>query len=171
VGPVKYLKIRNVQDVGVLSWATYELLQSLYRSPKMKQLLSIPKEIQSKSCAQKSEPRTVLCTDTHQQCIAICSRKTSCWYCTYSGTGEQEGVSTVQARSIQKILMTCTGERHHRTGMSQGADIEMYCPHVITDQILIACKKKSTQRKAAMSLSFGFSLSAYFQGTESPETL
>lgn len=38
--------------------------------------------------------------------------------------------------------MTCTWECHDWTGMFQGTDIEMYCPHVITDQILIACKKK-----------------------------
>lgn len=97
---MKCLKIRNVQGFGVLPWAICKLLEFLYRSLKTKQLLTIPREIQSKFCSEKSEPRTVLCTDTCQECIVICSKKVSGWYCTYSGTGEQEGINTVQAMTI-----------------------------------------------------------------------
>lgn len=71
--------------------------------------------------------------------------------------------------SIQKILMTCARECHDGTGMFQGTDIEMYCPHVITDQILVACKEICTQRKAAISLSAAFDLSAGSQETKSQE--
>lgn len=42
--------------------------------------------------------------------------------------------------------MTGTGEPHDGTGMVQGTDVEMYCPHVITDQEVIACKEKINQR-------------------------
>lgn len=68
--------------------------------------------------------------------------------------------------SIQKILMTCARECHDGTGMFQGTDIEMYCPHVITDQILVACREICTQRKAAISLSAAFDLSAGSQETK-----
>lgn len=113
-------------------------------SLKMKQLFTIPRGIPSKPCSEKSESCAAVCTDTRQECIVPCSVKASCWYCTYSGTGEQEGIITVQAAAIQKILMTGARECHDRTGVFQGTDIEMHCPHVITDQILVACKKKVT---------------------------
>lgn len=63
--------------------------------------------------------------------------------------------------------MTCTGEAHDGTGMAQGTDVEMHCPHVITDQVVIACKEKINQRKAAMSLPVSFRLFAHSQGTGS----
>lgn len=53
--------------------------------------------------------------------------------------------------------------------MFQGTDIEMYCPHVITDQILVACRNKRMQRKAAVSFSASFDLSAASYGTKSQE--
>lgn len=99
-GPYETFKDSNVQDVGVVPWAIYVLLKPLYRSLKTEQLLTVSKEIQSNSCWDKSEPRTVLCTDTHRECIAICSRKVSCWYHTYSGTGEQEGSNTVHTMTV-----------------------------------------------------------------------
>lgn len=140
---MKRLKIRNVQDTAVLPQTIHELLASP-RKPENETAFRYPQRDPSKPCSEKSESCAAVCTDTHQECIIPCSVKASCWYCTYSGTGEQEGIITVQAVAIQKILMTGARERHDGTGVFQGTDIEMHCPHVITDQILVACKKKVT---------------------------
>lgn len=50
--------------------------------------------------------------------------------------------------------MTCTGEPHDGTGIVQGTDVEMYCPHVITDQEVIACKEKDQLDKSGHEPSF-----------------
>lgn len=47
--------------------------------------------------------------------------------------------------------MACTGEPHDGTGMVQGTDVEMYCPHVITDQEVISCKEKNQPEKMLAS--------------------
>lgn len=52
-------------------------------------------------------------------------------------TGEQERVKAVQTVSCKEGLVAGTGKGHQWASVLQGTDIEMYSPHVITDQVIV----------------------------------
>jgi len=56
-----------------------------------------------------------------------------------SWTGKQKRVKTIQTLSSKKGLVVDTGKGHEWTGILQGTDVEVHSPHVITDQVTVAC--------------------------------
>lgn len=67
---------------------------------------------------------------------------------TNSWTGKQKRVKTIQTLSSKKGLVVNTGKGHERTGVLQGADVEVHSPHVITDQVTVACMGQKNTTKA-----------------------
>lgn len=58
-------------------------------------------------------------------------------------TGKQKRVKTIQTMSSKESLVAGTGKGHQRTGILQGADVKVHSPHVITDQITVACMNEA----------------------------
>ena len=54
-------------------------------------------------------------------------------------TGKQKRIETIQTVSSKEGLVAGTRKGHQRTGILQGTDVEVHSPHVITDQITVAC--------------------------------
>lgn len=66
---------------------------------------------------------------------------------TNSWTGKQERVKAIQTLSSKKGLVVNTRKGHERTGVLQGTDVEVHSPHVITDQVTVACAGQKNTAK------------------------
>lgn len=66
-------------------------------------------------------------------------------------TGEQERVKAIQTVSCEEGLVAGTGEGHQWAGVLQGTDVEVYCPHVITDQVIVTCVKEGRASRLVLA--------------------
>lgn len=166
VNPMKCLKIRTVQDVGVLPWTIYEFLERLYRSLKTNSFSLSPKRSKANPawrnlncilCSALTPIRNVLSSGLILVLYLFWDRKTG------------RGPHSPGNDPLRNLDDLHTGMPPSDTNDSRHwhRDVLPSCDHRSDTYSL----QEKMQRKEAMSLSVGFSLFACSHGTESQETL